>query len=186
MLSGYGRHNTGCVTVNAMDVFLHTIPVLMTSLSDQRFYFVSSIVKTIMDNEFISEGYKAGLLAAGQAGHDRPGSCARYTCTHAGLIPQDVLRGNGAGGGLARDADGLMKEDQIRGKILGKNVEKERLRSKEAQSVMKKEMVQEDSLATKDSVRGSFTTQRNYIRTAADAIHSSSNNAQDFFSVRQG
>jgi hypothetical protein len=150
-----------------------------TSLSDQRFYFVSSIVKTIMDNEFISEGYKAGLLAAGQAGHDRPGSCARYTCTHAGLIPQDVLRG---GGGLARDADGLLKEEHIRGKILGK----EKLRSKEAQSVMKKEMVQEGSLATKDSVSGSFTTQRNYIRTAADAIHSSSSNAQDFFSVRQG
>jgi hypothetical protein len=151
-----------------------------TSLSDQRFYFVSSIVKTIMDNEFISEGYKAGLLAAGQAGHDRPGSCARYTCTHAGLIPQDVLRGNS---GLARDADGLMKEEQIRGKILGKD----KLRSnKEAQSVMKKEMVQEGSLATKDSGRGSFTTQRNYIRTAADAIHSSSSNAQDFFSVRQG
>ncbi len=167
--------NTGCVTVNAM---------APTSVSDQRFYFVSSIVKTIMDNEFISEGYKAGLLAAGQAGHDRPGSCARYICTHAGLIPQDVLRANGAG--LARDADGLMKEDQIRGKILGKNVDKERLRSKEAQSVMKKEMVQEGSLATKDSGRGTFTTQRNYIRTAADAIHSSSNNAQDFFSVRQG
>ncbi len=153
------------------------------SFSDQRFYFVSSIVKTIMDNEFISEGYKAGLLAAGQAGHDRPGSCARYTCTHAGLIPQDVLRGGGAGGGLARDADGLMKEEHIRGKILGKNVEKDKLRSnKEAQSVTKKELVQEGSLATKDSGRGSFTTQRNYIRTA-DAIHS---NAQDFFSVRQG
>jgi hypothetical protein len=67
-------------------------------------------VKTIMDNEFISAGYKAGLLAAGQVGHDGPGSCSRYTCTQdavtgrlavkdAALSAKDSVLLNSVGGG---------------------------------------------------------------------------------------
>jgi len=125
-----------------------------------------------MDNEFISEGYKAGLLAAGQTGHDQPGSCARYTCTHAGLIPHH-------GGAAAKDAlpsGGLVQEgvlgsvsaidasrgptkavkEVIRGKISDKDVaQREMVRRKEAQRDLPRKDVVPDGIATKDAVHRS-------------------------------
>jgi hypothetical protein len=58
-----------------------------------------------MENEFLSAGYKAGLLAAGQLGHDQPGACVRFVCKHPNIHTKpavgaphakDMLRARGA------------------------------------------------------------------------------------------
>jgi hypothetical protein len=45
--------------------------------------FLTSILETILENEFLSSAYKKRLQEAGQTGHAYPGSCHKYRCDHA-------------------------------------------------------------------------------------------------------
>ena len=94
-----------------------------------------------MDNEFLSGGYKASLLTAGQAGHDRPGSCSRYTCSHPSILTKQVLPG------------GHATKDTVSNRHASKDVVGDRLTSKGAASdILAVKDASSDRFASKDAV----------------------------------
>jgi hypothetical protein len=40
-----------------------------------------SILQTILDNEFLSDGFRQSMQKAGQSGHAHPGSCEKFVCS---------------------------------------------------------------------------------------------------------
>lgn len=78
---GGGAADSGIIScLERLTCLTHDRSANITKLEHQ---VANIVVRTVLDNRFLSGGMKRQLLSAGQIGHTKPGSCLKFKCNHA-------------------------------------------------------------------------------------------------------